>query len=215
MKRVLFLDLDETIYPGLTIKDTARWLLAHGYLAKWKYLKILGWLFLQAIGQLDHDRAFRGGAALLRGYEIERLERAIERAYDQSLKAKISPKLREQLAVWRSEYRVVLATESLAPIAAVFAHDLGCDAVLATQLQVKDGRVTGQLIGRPLFGQVKVAVIKQWARENSVDLARSVAVGGRADDTPMLEAVGTAIILNPDETMRILAQERSWPIQDL
>lgn len=213
MKNVaVFVDLDETIYPGLTIKDTARWMLAHGYLSKWAYLKILWWLFLRSIGRLNHEAAFRGGAELLKGYRNDELQVAIREAYERFLKPKLSGELRQHIRTWKRRGRLVLATESLGPIARAFAEDLGFDDVLATELEIKSGVVTGRLAGSPLFGNEKVRAIEAWANEHDVRLEKSLAIGGKLDDLPMFESVGGVIIYEGDEATIQFAHKKGWHV---
>ena len=82
--------------------------------------------------------------------------------------------------------------------------------MLATELEVKDGAVTGK--PRALcFGTHKVTLAEKWAAAHGIDLGRSYFYSDSFNDLPMLERVGTAIAVNPDARLERHARRRGWP----
>lgn len=213
-KAAVICDMDETIYPGATAKDAGKWLLKHGYLGPSIYLKIVWWMILRKLHLLNHEQAFAEAVAHLRGFEIGRLQEIMRQLYREELSAKITPKVRALVKKWERHGDLVFATESLSVIAAPMAADLGGRTVLGTELEVRDGKVTGRLGGPVLRDAVKAQAIRAWAAANGYDLTKSIGVGGRPEDTFLLELVGKPIMLNPDAGGRKLAQEHGWEIID-
>jgi phosphoserine phosphatase len=116
---------------------------------------------------------------------------------------------------WQQEIGpLVIATQTLQPIAELFAKDLGAVAVFGTAIEVKNGIVTGRLAGPVLHGAAKNAAVTAWATEQGIDLAQSVAVGGRLDDVPLLKLTGQATVFRPDRALRHLAEQQGWKIID-
>lgn len=207
-----FCDLDETLYPGLSIKDASRWLLAHGYLSKSNYLRIAWWLFLKRLGKLDDEAAFAVGVKLFAGWKIDDFEQAVAKAYTDALRSKLRPAVYGYVASWKKKGPVILVTETLAPIAAAFARDLGADEVIATELEAVDGRLTGRLAGPVVHGEAKLAALRAWAARQKIDLHQSIGVGGNVEDTPLIASCGRGIVMNPDDALARLARAAGWEI---
>jgi len=54
--------------------------------------------------------------------------------------------------------------------------------------------------------------MRELAEREGYDLATSYAYSDSITDVPMLEAVGHAVVVNPDRTLRRLAVERGWEV---
>jgi len=95
--------------------------------------------------------------------------------------------------------------EVVEPIAAI----LGADHVIATRMNVVDGRYTGD-IDFYAYGENKASAIRELAQVEGYDLDASYAYSDSITDAPMLGAVGHAFAVNPDKALRRLALERGW-----
>lgn len=73
------------------------------------------------------------------------------------------------------------------------AVDLKLDYVFANRLAVQEGYLTGEIYGTIVDKSFKLERLKQWAKENKLDLSEVVAVGDGANDIPMLNAAGLGI----------------------
>ena len=74
------------------------------------------------------------------------------------------------------------------------AVDLKLDYVFANRLAVQEGYLTGETYGTIVDKSFKLERLKQWAKENKLDLSEVVAVGDGANDIPMLNAAGLGIV---------------------
>ncbi|MBX3286647.1 MAG: haloacid dehalogenase-like hydrolase, partial [Actinobacteria bacterium] len=84
----------------------------------------------------------------------------------------------------------------------------------ATRARVDErGRYTGELEFSS-HGANKVVAMEHLARRHDLDLARCWAYSDSVTDLPMLEAVGHPVAVNPDRTLRRLAEERGWEVRD-
>lgn len=73
------------------------------------------------------------------------------------------------------------------------AVDLKLDYVFANRLAVQEGYLTGETYGTIVDKSFKLERLKQWAKENKLNLSEVVAVGDGANDIPMLNAAGLGI----------------------
>jgi HAD superfamily phosphoserine phosphatase-like hydrolase len=84
--------------------------------------------------------------------------------------------------------------------------------VIATQLEEKEGRWTGRILGEAMFGEAKAGAAKRMAEELRLDLRRCYAYGDSLNDRWLLEAVGRPAAVNPSNNLASIARTRAWPI---
>lgn len=209
---VTFCDLDETLYPGSTIKDVNSWFFRQHFLPVSTFVKVLGWLVRRKLGILNHDQAFTRGVALLAGWDEQTLKDRVEQAYQVVVKPRLSQGVRDLVKKWQADGPVIIATESLDVVAAPLVADLKLDGLVATELEIINGKVTGRLGSKVLFGPAKNDAVKAYARDNAIDLQTCRAVGGRVEDAPLLELVGQPVMLNPNAPAVKLATIQGWEI---
>ncbi|HEX2784479.1 MAG TPA: HAD-IB family hydrolase [Ilumatobacteraceae bacterium] len=111
---------------------------------------------------------------------------------------------------------VVMATTTPYDMVKPLADLLGLDDVVATRYSVsEDGTYDGTLSGPFVWSAGKLAAVRRWADEHSIDLAASYAYSDSVYDTPLLAAVGHPFVVNPDPRLAVMAAARRWPIIDL
>lgn len=82
------------------------------------------------------------------------------------------------------------------------ADKLSLDFFKANNLEVKDGVITGEIIGDIVDAEVKARTMLDWAREYGFDVSNIVAVGDGANDIQMLKASGFAVAFRPKDILR-------------
>jgi alcohol-forming fatty acyl-CoA reductase len=109
-------------------------------------------------------------------------------------------------------HRVVLVTGALEP----FVEPLRplFDDVVATRLDVRDGRFTGFLERPPLVGEARSPWLRRYAAHAGADLGASFAYADSHSDLPLLLTVGNPVAVNPDVALFRVARNRRWPIED-
>lgn len=70
---------------------------------------------------------------------------------------------------------------------------IGFDFEKANTLEVVDGKLTGKVLGQIIDRQAKADALLAWAKELSVPLARTIAVGDGANDLGMMEIAGLSV----------------------
>jgi phosphoserine phosphatase len=70
---------------------------------------------------------------------------------------------------------------------------LGIDYVFANELEIRDGKVTGDVVGHVVDGQRKAALLREIAAKECISLEQVIAVGDGANDLPMLSIAGLGI----------------------
>src|SRR3954451_8901697 len=72
------------------------------------------------------------------------------------------------------------------------------------------GAFTGRFDGPFVYGPGKVEAMEAFAAEHRIDLAESYAYSDSLSDLPMLEAVGHAVVVNPDPALAAIAKREGW-----
>ncbi len=86
--------------------------------------------------------------------------------------------------------------------------------VLATEVEIRDGFMTGRHVGLPCFQSGKIEYMNRWldqlARQGSApQVVRFYS--DSSNDRYLLEAVSNPIVVNGDEGLLRLAREHGWP----
>lgn len=105
-----------------------------------------------------------------------------------------------------------IITASTQYIARLLAEDLGIEHLLCTELEVVDGRFTGQLVGAPCFGPAKVQRAQALAAAHGASLEHAWFYTDSHSDLPLLDLVGHPRVVRPDPRLRVQAWQRGWPV---
>ena len=92
-----------------------------------------------------------------------------------------------------SQIEVGLVSGGFTTIVERLAKDLGISLVAANQLEIRDGHLTGNLIGPLINREVKEETFIRWAYELEVPIERTIAIGDGANDLAMLKRAGIGI----------------------
>ena len=127
-------------------------------------------------------------------------------------------------AAWhaRQGHEIVLLSGTLEPLAREAARALEAELadrgiiltirVIATRLENIDGRWTGRILGKAMFGKAKAHAARRLAAEIRLDLERCFAYGDSLNDRFLMAAVGRPAAVNPSSKLASMARERGWPI---
>lgn len=84
---------------------------------------------------------------------------------------------------------------------------LGIDYVYANELEIVDGKVTGNVTGSVVDGARKAELLQEIANQEGISLEQVIAVGDGANDLPMLSAAGLGIAFRAKPIVRESAKQ--------
>ncbi|WKD27092.1 HAD-IB family hydrolase [Halomonas sp. KG2] len=128
----------------------------------------------------------------------------------------ILPKAEELLARHRTKgdtLLIITATNRF--ITAPIASRLGVDDLIAVDPEIVDGRYTGRVTGTPSYREGKVTRLKQWLEGQEFTMDGAWFYSDSHNDLPLLEQVEHPVAVDPDDTLRKVAEERQWRIMSL
>ncbi len=108
---------------------------------------------------------------------------------------------------------IVTATNRF--ITGPIAERLGIDELIAVEPEMVDGRYTGRASGIPSYREGKVERLEQWLADSDLTLDGSWFYSDSHNDLPLLEKVDHPVAVDPDPTLREVAEARGWKIISL
>ncbi len=138
-------------------------------------------------GELDFKESFRARVALLRGLDEQALEQVAGRL-------KITEGAEHLISTLHTlGYKTAILSGGFTYFARHLQARLGIDYVYANELDIEDGRVTGEVTGAIVDGERKAELLRELAIDEGIDLEQVIAVGDGANDLPMLSIAGLGI----------------------
>ena len=147
-------------------------------------------------GELDFEQSLRARLALLEGLPVEVLGEIAERLPLTDGAERLISTLRAL------GYTTAILSGGFTYFGEHLKELLGIDYVHANELEVKDGRLTGGVIGRVVDGARKAELLREIAAKEEIRLEQVIAVGDGANDLPMLDAAGLGIAFHAKPKVR-------------
>jgi HAD superfamily hydrolase (TIGR01490 family) len=217
--RAAFFDVDKTLLPGSSLYLLARGMYRRGM---YTFRDLSGFAYSQIAFRVSGFEPLKGieaaresALAFIEGKRQDELEPMAQDIVVEVIGPRIYPEMRKVIEAHHANGdKTYLVTAAPEDVAARIAAYLGMDGALGTRTECKDGVYTGKLLGPLLHGPAKLDAITALAREKGIDLSGSSAYSDSMNDRPLLEGVGHPVAVNPDRTLKKLAHEKGWPIQD-
>lgn len=210
-----FFDLDKTIIAKSSTLAFSREFQAGGLISRTAVLRSAYAQLLFLTGGADHDqmeklRQFM--SQLCAGWSVETVTEIVA----DTLNDVVDPLVYDEAVGLIEDHHaagrdVIIVSASGTEVVEPIGAMLGADQVVATALEVVDGRYTGEITFYA-YGENKAVAMRRLAEEHGYDLAHCFAYSDSITDVPMLEAVGHPYAVNPDKELRRVARERDWPV---
>ncbi|MGL5111393.1 MAG: phosphoserine phosphatase SerB [Flavobacterium sp.] len=138
-------------------------------------------------GEIDFSESFKKRMALLEGLSEEVLQNV---AINLPI-TKGAHRLMKALKYYG--YKTAILSGGFTYFGEYLQKELGIDYVYANQLEIKDGKLTGNYLGEIVDGQKKAEYLKAIAEKEGIHINQTIAVGDGANDLPMLNLAGLGI----------------------
>lgn len=138
-------------------------------------------------GELDFSQSFAERLGLLKGLDESVLESIAQRL-------KMTEGAEHLISSLKSlGYRTAILSGGFTYFARHLQRKLGIDYVHANELEIVDGKVTGQVSGPIVDGQRKAQLLLEIAEKERISREQVIAVGDGANDLPMLSQAGLGV----------------------
>ena len=147
-------------------------------------------------GELDFESSLRKRVSLLEGLPVSVFEKVFDSIH-------LTPNAQEFISILQKNGILVgLVSGGFSPIVERLAKSLGIVYFSANQLEVKDGLLTGKLVGAIISPELKQATLEKWRKELQLPKERTVAIGDGANDLLMLKSAGLGIAFCAKEVLK-------------
>ena len=147
-------------------------------------------------GELNFERSLRDRVSLLEGLPISVFDTVFNSIH-------LSPNAQEFISILQKNGILVgLVSGGFIPIVERLAKSLGIAYFSANQLEVKDGLLTGKLVGQIISPQVKKETLEKWREKLKLPKERTIAIGDGANDLLMLKSAGLGIAFCAKEVLK-------------
>ena len=147
-------------------------------------------------GELNFERSLRDRVSLLEGLPIS--------VFDKVFKSiQLTPNAQKFISILQKNGILVdLVSGGFTQIVERLAKSLGIAYFSANQLEVKDGHLTGKLVGQIINPEIKKDTLEQWRKELKLSKERTIAIGDGANDLLMLKSAGLGIAFCAKEVLK-------------
>jgi HAD superfamily hydrolase (TIGR01490 family) len=215
LRSAAFFDLDKTIIAKSSTLAFSREFQAGGLISRGAVLRSAYAQFVYLVGGADHDqmekmRLFM--SQLCAGWDVQTVKEIV----GDTLHNIVDPLVYDEAVGLIEDHHlsgrdVIIVSTSGSEVVEPIGEMLGADKVVATQMEVVDGKYTGGITFYA-YAENKATAVRELAEQRGYDLERSYAYSDSVTDVFMLEAVGHPYAVNPDKELRRIARDRGWPI---
>lgn len=214
MALVVF-DVDHTIVDGQSQRLLITYLFRRGMFPFFRYLGLFFWFFLYRFGlAASPENAFRQALGCFKGKSpadfTPILQRFVVEVIAPRMYADALRKVEEHQA--RGDY-VMLISNAVTPLVSAIATYLGITHYRGTDIQIENGRYTGALAGKALYGEEKKKVLLNFLSEHTAMASADIWVyADHISDFDLLRVAHHPVVVNPGKKLKRIAEEFHWQV---
>ena len=210
-----FFDLDKTIISRSSTLAFGPSFYRHGLITRADAVRSAVAQLLFRLSGADHQRMERIRAQvgeLCRGWPADRVSDIVSRHLNDIILPLVYADARRLIAAHgRAGQDVIIVSTSGQEMVGPIGNLLGASEVIATRMEVADGRYTGEMEFWA-YGEAKASRVRELAGLRGYRLRDCYAYSDSITDLPLLEVVGHPRVVNPDRALRRIARMRQWPV---
>ena len=147
-------------------------------------------------GEIDFESSLTKRVSLLGGLPVSVFDKVFNTIH-------LTPNAQKFISILQKNGILVgLVSGGFTPIVERLAKSLGITYFSANQLEVKDGLLTGKLVGQIISPEVKKETLEQWREKLKLPKERTIAIGDGANDLLMLKSAGLGVALCAKEVLK-------------
>jgi phosphoserine phosphatase len=151
-------------------------------------------------GELDFNESFKQRMKLLKGLDESVLQQvAVNLPITQGARRLIE-------TLKKYGYKTAILSGGFTYFGNYLQNELGIDYVYANQLEIINGKLTGNYLGDIVDGTKKAEYLKEIAQKENIHINQTIAVGDGANDLPMLNLAGLGIAFHAKPKVKDEAQ---------
>jgi len=152
-------------------------------------------------GEIDFSESFKQRVALLKGLDESVME-------DIAIHLPIMEGAARLISILKKiGFKIAILSGGFTYFGKALKKHFDVDYVYANELEIVDGKLTGNYIGDIVDGKRKAELLRLIAQVEKIDLEQVIAVGDGANDLPMLNVAGLGIAFHAKPKVIANAQQ--------
>ena len=213
MSTLVLLDLDRTLIACNSAKlwMHREWKLGH--FSSWQLLQSIGWLSLYHWGKADVTDFLRAAGRWTGGELESDLQQRMNDFWEECIREQLRPRMIEIVEEHRRQGHILaLLTASSNYLSDLVAAELDITHTLCNRMEIRNGRLTGEMLKPLCFGKDKMHHAELLGEELGLDWTKGYFYTDSYSDLPVLEAVLHPKVVCPDPRLEKEAERRGWDI---
>jgi putative phosphoserine phosphatase/1-acylglycerol-3-phosphate O-acyltransferase len=212
-KYAAFYDLDHTILEDNSATHLINEARRRGIMTERNYRRAVWLSILYKLGIGNSTRMIIRMISWLNGLEEQMIRQLCLDVFDGMIREKIRPEILETFEEHRARNgAIVLLSSAQEPITEPIAGYLGMDDIICSVLEVREGILTGNIIGELVYGEEKRNRMLRYCKEHGHDPAEAYYYGDSRTDIQVMESVGHPVAVDPEKRLYSYAMKKHWPI---
>lgn len=147
-------------------------------------------------GELDFAESLHARVATLRDASVSVIDQVADNL-------PLMPGLENLVSeLQKHSWKLVIASGGFTYMTDVLKRQLNLDATVANQLEMKDGKLTGKVLGRIVDANVKAETVVTLAKEYNIEQSQTIAMGDGANDLVMMAAAQLGVAFHAKPLVR-------------
>ena len=215
MYKLALFDLDNTLIPNDSDWLWGDFLYRHGFTGENFRMNNDAFMESYNAGTLDSREYLRFVLKPMKYQTTDKWKKIREKF----LEEKIKPLITDQIVHFidwhrKQDFTLILITATNSFITEPIAKMLTIDNLIASEIEIIDGKYTGNPLGTPCFQQGKVDKLTEWLKTKNIKLedVESRFYSDSINDLPLLKKVNLPVAVNPCEQLHAYALKQGWKI---
>lgn len=212
-KIAAFFDFDGTLIDGYSAAAYFTDRLRHGEMGVAELVNTVKMMTMGDLNEAEFAEVIGKGIGEWGGRTEEEMYELWLRLFKEKIAACLFPEAWKLVkAHQKMGHTVVVASSATRYQVVPAAAELGIEHVLCTQAMVRGGRLTGGIVGEPLWGVGKAAAVREFAKAHRLNLKHCHGYANGNEDIEFLKTVGHATATNPKVLLQQTAEEQGWTV---
>lgn len=152
-------------------------------------------------GEIDFRESFRQRCSLLKGLDVSVMQ---EIARDLPITEGVDRLMR---VLKKVGFKIAILSGGFTYFGNYLKQKYNIDYVYANELEIENGKLTGNYVGDIVDGKRKAELLRLIAQVENVDIRQTVAVGDGANDLPMISIAGLGIAFHAKPKVKATAKQ--------
>ena len=152
-------------------------------------------------GEIDFCESFRQRCALLKGLDVSVMQEIAENL-------PITEGVDRLMRILKKVgFKIAILSGGFTYFGNFLKQKYNIDYVYANELEIENGKLTGNHVGDIVDGKRKAELLRLIAQVENVDIRQTVAVGAGANDLPMISIAGLGIAFHAKPKVKATAKQ--------